>query len=927
MSEADVFKLICGNGGAMVYERLLDLVSGFPDIDCSKFDSLIGNKEGFFLTETGGVKQVLAKTNLRLCRVRDCGGCKDLHLCKFYLHGECKGRRCRYGHDLNSDHNAKVLSDHQLQKLNRAEIRHLLLQNDTPHSLLPPVCARYNRGDDEYGQCDDKDNCDRLHICEGFIRGTCDAGTCGRSHDFFEPHPLKTLRGRGVSSAAVGSMWSVYRNVLLLRGPRDKDGRAGVGSATGGKGRGGRTGKGRASSDNAGDGTVGTKHGSCPAQPETNEICLSFVKGYCKNEDRCFRVHSKMPYQWQIKTGNTWTDLPNNEDIERDFCNPSYIIALSVQVDPVHFDSLTCGGQEVRRLSTASSVRLPDFILTTEWLWYWEEEQGKWTPYTSRMSSVSSEDLEKRFQADNKDVILFTGGKQPNEQQYELSFKDMTQRNLQYGTLRNIRRRPRFISSDGVQTARTSKRRGPASAQPGRGVPGYWDKTAVPDTGYQKVTLLSTDRDYLKVQDLFSKTLRGFDMVSIERVQNKELWEDFQTKRERMKKANKDKKYGDGVRLLFHGTDSKFIDAICFQNFDWRKCGANGTVYGEGCYFARDASYSHNYTSAYGKRSMFVCRVLVGSYTRGQSHYRLPPSIDGGLVLYDSCVNDVRDPSIFVVFDKQQVYPEFLVTYTEHVRPPLSLVLLTDSSSSDTSSAPPNFLSPIKTTVTSASASTQSYSTSSFSAVPSVASAPKTVTVSTLSSTASASPSASPAVSGPPGAQNSGSVGTTQTTPPSSWTVPANQISSPGPLAVNASSSPTVVSPSTRSSLSSATSPFSPPQSSMSSGAARALPAGSAVPARPATVYRYSSTAGPPTQPQVPPRPAPDVPPLYRYSSTAAGTSRASPPHLSTTTASSYTHSRPASSHSSSRGQDLYNVPTAMPRWNEKKKKDECVLL
>ena len=49
-----------------------------------------------------------------------------------------------------------------------------------------------------------------------------------------------------------------------------------------------------------------------------------------------------------------------------------------------------------------------------------------------------------------------------------------------------------------------------------------------------------------------------------------------------MTKANKDKKYVAGERLLFHGTDSKFIDAICYQNFDWRKSGANGTVYGEG---------------------------------------------------------------------------------------------------------------------------------------------------------------------------------------------------------------------------------------------------------------------------------------------------------------------------------------------------------
>lgn len=51
-----------------------------------------------------------------------------------------------------------------------------------------------------------------------------------------------------------------------------------------------------------------------------------------------------------------------------------------------------------------------------------------------------------------------------------------------------------------------------------------------------------------------------------------------------MKKVNKDKKYGDGERLLFHGTNSEFINAICYQNFDWRKCGANGTVYGEGAY-------------------------------------------------------------------------------------------------------------------------------------------------------------------------------------------------------------------------------------------------------------------------------------------------------------------------------------------------------
>lgn len=34
--------------------------------------------------------------------------------------------------------------------------------------------------------------------------------------------------------------------------------------------------------------------------------------------------------------------------------------------------------------------------------------------------------------------------------------------------------------------------------------------------------------------------------------------------------------------LLFHGTDSKYLDSICKDNFDWRLCGKNGTIYGEG---------------------------------------------------------------------------------------------------------------------------------------------------------------------------------------------------------------------------------------------------------------------------------------------------------------------------------------------------------
>lgn len=52
-------------------------------------------------------------------------------------------------------------------------------------------------------------------------------------------------------------------------------------------------------------------------------------------------------------------------------------------VEPVCFDTMTRGLRQVRRLSTLSSVLQPNFILTTEWAWFWEDEFGNWIPYAS----------------------------------------------------------------------------------------------------------------------------------------------------------------------------------------------------------------------------------------------------------------------------------------------------------------------------------------------------------------------------------------------------------------------------------------------------------------------------------------------------------------------------------------------------------------
>ncbi|OXB83613.1 UNVERIFIED_CONTAM: hypothetical protein H355_011432 [Colinus virginianus] len=89
----------------------------------------------------------------------------------------------------------------------------------------------------------------------------------------------------------------------------------------------------------------------------------------------------------------------------------------------------------------------------------------------------------------------------------------------------------------------------------------------------------------------------------------------------------------------------------------------------EGSYFARDASYSDTYCREGScTKTMFLARVLVGEFTVGNSSYVRPPLKDNQN-FYDSCVNSSSNPSIFVIFEKQQVYPEYLIEYLDQAFP------------------------------------------------------------------------------------------------------------------------------------------------------------------------------------------------------------------------------------------------------------------
>ncbi|XP_069618964.1 protein mono-ADP-ribosyltransferase PARP12-like isoform X2 [Ranitomeya imitator] len=422
-----------------------------------------------------------------------------------------------------------------------------------------------------------------------------------------------------------------------------------------------------------------------PNPDRVQEICLSNLWKYCSLGKDCPDMHYYLPYRWQIHKGTDWEDVPNMEEVEKCYCDPKVD-----SVPLIDFLTMRSGGHHVRRLSTVSSVVKPsEYVLTTEWLWFWRDEYGSWTQYgqsiVNRMSAtISSSYLENIYLADANAVLPFAAG----IHSYEMSFRDMKQKNVMFKTERDVRRRPKFLNFDDVKLLRGSTRSAAAESPLKLGTsplnlgtppvksgtspmnndfyPKTWDLEAMPEIGCKKVLVSDFSIEFLEIVSSFSKTVRRHEVKKIWRLQNPSLWQVFQWQKEQMKKVNQG---GDVKEMqLFHGTDSTHIDAICDQNFDWRICGTHGTVHGQGSYFARDASYSHIYSAptSSGTRAMFVARVLVGDYVTGNFQMKRPPLRPGSSSqYYDSCVDNTTDPSIFVVFEKHQIYPEYLLEYEE----------------------------------------------------------------------------------------------------------------------------------------------------------------------------------------------------------------------------------------------------------------------
>ncbi|XP_031715152.1 protein mono-ADP-ribosyltransferase TIPARP-like [Anarrhichthys ocellatus] len=413
------------------------------------------------------------------------------------------------------------------------------------------------------------------------------------------------------------------------------------------------------------------------------QVCDKFLLSLCDAGNKCTMHHTPYPFHWQLWSVVThqWIDVPCRSQVilEKSYCN---IKEESICIDDgnLHcslvFDSMEINDSSkydgVRRLTNSDSLIINPYF-PSKWKIYWWNNQD-WEEYNkdasaSLLKSMSEKELECTFYIGSQD--------------YKVDFTTMIQTNFTTGFRRNVRCRPLYRSPDSMRPyLQTGILTEPVGDLPGANFsvdpleefsswyPPVWCLDSAQD--YSLVDLPAGTQAYRSVQNFFYESLpeTEVDVVGIQQVQNLLHWDKYQRHKAYMQKQHATSQE-PLERHLFHGTTKDPSEDICHNNFDPRMAGVNGTSNGFGSYFAPAASFSKTFSAKSGPdevRCMFLAKVLVGKVSLGRSHYRRPPPLNSRtsqFLLYDTCVDNVDKPTMFVIFDSCQCYPYYLIKYRD----------------------------------------------------------------------------------------------------------------------------------------------------------------------------------------------------------------------------------------------------------------------
>nr|XP_020635234.1 poly [ADP-ribose] polymerase 9 isoform X1 [Pogona vitticeps]XP_020635235.1 poly [ADP-ribose] polymerase 9 isoform X2 [Pogona vitticeps] len=163
----------------------------------------------------------------------------------------------------------------------------------------------------------------------------------------------------------------------------------------------------------------------------------------------------------------------------------------------------------------------------------------------------------------------------------------------------------------------------------------------------------------------------GLQVLKIEKICNPFLEFAFR----RIKRKIEGKNTGMPVcHRLYHRVPAQYCSLVCQTGFQKAYSSLQDEKYGTGVYFAKNPG---NLVDTQEKCELdhliclFEAEVVTGSYTRGNRSFVAPPVINASnMKLYDSVVDDIHNPEIFVIFNREQALPLYLLTCSLLWNPP-----------------------------------------------------------------------------------------------------------------------------------------------------------------------------------------------------------------------------------------------------------------